>query len=70
MKTYIINENNQPGGNSYKEYTWKEVLEWFGAPETIIDEDELIDWYQKENDTEFNYTIEQWRNENGEIIAK
>lgn len=70
MKTFIFNEKNQTGGNSYKEYTWKEVLEWFGAPADIADKEELADWYQNENEIPFDYIIEPWRDENGEIITK
>lgn len=61
MKTFIINEKNQAGGNSYKEYTWKEVLEWFGAPENLADVEELAEWFQKENEMAFNYIVEEWR---------
>lgn len=70
MKTFILNEKNQAGGKSYKELTWVEVIEWFGAPEELADAEELAKWYEKENGIAFDYEIEQWRNENGEIIAK
>lgn len=69
MKTFILNEKNQAGGKSYKEFTWKEVLEWFGAPAELTDAEELAEWYQKENESAFDYIIEPWRDENGEIIA-
>lgn len=62
MTTFIINQNHQSGGNSYKEYTWMEVLEYFGAPEELKDIDDLKDWYEKENGLAFDYSIEQWRN--------
>lgn len=70
LRTFIINEKKQPGGNSYKEYTWKEVLDYFGAPEELEDEDDLKEWCEKEDGIPFNYIIEQWRDENGEIIEK
>lgn len=70
LRTFIINEKNQPGGNSYKEYTWKEVLDYFGAPEELEDADDLKEWYEKENEVSFDYVIDQWRNEAGEIIVK
>lgn len=70
LRTFIINEKIQPGGNSYKEYTWKEVLDYFGAPEELEDTDDLKEWYEKENEVSFDYLIEQWRDENGEIVEK
>ncbi len=68
LRTFILNEKNQPGGNSYKEYTWKEVLNYFGAPEELEDADDLKEWCEKEDEIPFNYIIEQWRDENGKII--
>lgn len=70
LRTFIINEKNQPGGNSYKEYTWKEVLDYFGAPEELEDADDLKEWCEKEEGIPFDYEIEQWRDDNGEIIEK
>lgn len=70
LRTFIINEKKQPGDNSYKEYTWNEVLDYFEAPEELKDEDDLKEWYEKEDGIPFDYIIEQWRDENGEIIEK
>ena len=37
--TYIINSKGYPGGISRKEYTWKEVLEFFNVEEPIDNEE-------------------------------
>lgn len=66
MATYIINEKRQSGGLSYKEYTWNEVLSYFKAPD-LEDISDLVGWYEKEYGTSFNYDVETWRNEDGEI---
>lgn len=70
MATFIINQNHQSGGNSYKEYTWKEVLDYFGAPEELKDIDDLKKWYERENGLSFDYSVEQWRDDNGMIIER
>ena len=46
LRTFIINEKKQPGGNSYKEYTWNEVLDYFEAPEELKDEDKRNDVFE------------------------
>lgn len=61
MKTYIINEKRQAGGNSYKEYTWKEVLDWFHAPSDLVDIEDLKEWYERANEIAFDYDVELWR---------
>lgn len=68
-ETFIINEKNPAGGKSYKEYTWKEVLEWFDAPEDLADVEELAGWYEKEMEMAFNYDVKHWHtyNDNGMI---
>ena len=68
METYLINEKKQAGGNSYKEYTWDEVLKYFLAPEDISDVDELKQWYESEEGVAFDYIITPWRNSKGEIL--
>ena len=71
-ETFIINEKNPAGGKSYKEYTWKEVLEWFAAPEDLDDVEELAGWYEKEMEMAFNYDVELWHtyDDNGNCIKK
>ena len=46
------------------------MLDYFGAPEELEDEDNLKEWYERENEISFDYVIEQWRNEAGELIEK
>ena len=70
MATYIINEKRQSGGLSYKEYSWGEVLKFFNAPFDLENIFDLGDWYEKEYGTSFDYDVEIWRNEEGEIIEK
>lgn len=67
-KTYIINVKRPPGGKSYKEYTWSQVLEAFNAPEDISDIDELVHWLESDGMV-CEYDIEVWQeyDENGMI---
>lgn len=66
--TYIINSKGYPGGISRKEYTWKEVLEFFNVEEPIDSIKDLKE-YLMQRDGDNDYIIEKWQeyDENGFI---
>ena len=69
-KTYIINDRDLCGGRNYTEYTWKEVLNYFCAPEDIESIDELVDWLERDG-MRCQYLIEDWHeyDQHGWILA-
>ena len=56
--TYIINTKGE--AKSYKTYTWKEVLEYFGAPEDISDIVDLEAWIIERDGVDVGYIIEEF----------
>lgn len=58
--TFIINTIRPAGGKSYKRYTWKEVLEWFSAPEDIEDIADLESWIEQDTGLACQYLIEEF----------
>ena len=56
--TYIINTKGE--AKSYKTYAWKEVLEYFGAPEDISDIVDLEAWIIERDGVDVGYIIEEF----------